>query len=196
MSLVLGSRPSKQSMPQKENATMTRNIASDDKWVFEVRGGVLLVFGERINLADGCWFGTEGDPFGPFATDQEALDAAASASDETAELNILATPSEPLPVTDPGEVVPLLRQRDETDLKIFQPVRSCRGALDRLRSRFEEATDALDQCDREHALTAGRRPTLLIYLAVCADEDTTGWPHEDLGNLRVALNALVRVFRL
>ena len=128
MSLVLGSRPSKQSMPQKENATMTRNIASDDKWVFEVRGGVLLVFGERINLADGCWFGTEGDPFGPFATDQEALDAAASASDETAELNNLATPSEPLPVTDPGEVVPLLRQRDETDLKIFQPVRSCRGA--------------------------------------------------------------------
>ena len=69
-------------------------------------------------------------------------------------------------------------------------------ALDRLRSRFEEATDALDQCDREHALAAGRRPTLLIYRAVCADEDTTGWPHEDLGNLRVVLNALVRVFRL
>jgi hypothetical protein len=46
------------------------------------------------------------------------------------------------------------------------------------------------------SLAAGRRPTLLVYRAVCADEDTTGWPQEDLGNLRVALNALVRVFRL
>jgi hypothetical protein len=69
-------------------------------------------------------------------------------------------------------------------------------ALERLKGRFEEATDALDQCDREHALAAGRRPTLLVYRAVCADEDTTGWSHEDLGNLRMALNALVRIFRL
>jgi hypothetical protein len=31
---------------------------------------------------------------------------------------------------------------------------------------------------------------------ICVDEDTTLWLEEDLGNLRVALNALVRVFRL
>jgi hypothetical protein len=30
---------------------------------------------------------------------------------------------------------------------------------------------------------------------ICADEDTTCWPEEDIGNLRVALNTLVRVFR-
>jgi hypothetical protein len=69
-------------------------------------------------------------------------------------------------------------------------------AVERGEVSVEEATEALDQCDREHSLAAGRRPTLLVYRAVCADEDTTGWPHEDLGNLRVALNALVRVFRL
>jgi len=28
------------------------------------------------------------------------------------------------------------------------------------------------------------------------DEDTIGWLEEDIGNLRVALNALVRVFRI
>jgi hypothetical protein len=36
----------------------------------------------------------------------------------------------------------------------------------------------------------------VIYRVICVDEDTTLWPAEDLGNLRVALNALVRVFRL
>jgi hypothetical protein len=30
----------------------------------------------------------------------------------------------------------------------------------------------------------------------CVDEDTTLWPAQDLGNLRIALNALVRVFGL
>ena len=64
---------------------MTRNIASDEKWIFEVRGGVLLVFGERTDLADGWWFSTNDEPFGPFDTDQAARDAAAAASDETAE---------------------------------------------------------------------------------------------------------------
>jgi hypothetical protein len=37
---------------------------------------------------------------------------------------------------------------------------------------------------------------MLIYRVIFVDEDTTLWPAEDLGNLRVALNALVRVFRL
>ena len=68
---------------------MNRNIASDEKWVFEVRNGVLLIFGERTELADGWWFSTNSEPFGPFNTDQEALDAAAVASDATAELNIV-----------------------------------------------------------------------------------------------------------
>ena len=65
-----------------------------------------------------------------------------------------------------------------------------------LRRRFEEATAALDQCDREHRLSPGRRPTLLIYRVICVDEDTIRWPEEDLGNLRVALNALAWVFRI
>ena len=86
---------------------MTRNIASDDKYVFEVRNGVDLSLGERIKLADGWWFTTNSEPFGPFITDQEALDAAADASDETAGLYILQSPNPPLPVTDPGEVFPL-----------------------------------------------------------------------------------------
>ena len=45
-------------------------------------------------------------------------------------------------------------------------------------------------------MSPGRRPVLLIYRVISVDEDTTLWPEEDLGNLRVALNALVRVFKL
>ena len=45
-------------------------------------------------------------------------------------------------------------------------------------------------------MSAGRRPTLLVYCDICSDEDTMHWPEEDIGNLRVALNALVRVFRM
>ena len=30
----------------------------------------------------------------------------------------------------------------------------------------------------------------------CTDEDAMHWPEEDIGNLRVALNALMRVFRM
>jgi len=44
-------------------------------------------------------------------------------------------------------------------------------------------------------MSFGRRPVLLVYRVICVDEDTTCWPEEDVGNLRVALNALVRVFR-
>jgi len=68
--------------------------------------------------------------------------------------------------------------------------------VERLRRRFDAATDALDKCDREHRFSPGRRPASLIYRVICVDEDTTLWSSEDLGNLRVALNALVRVFRL
>jgi hypothetical protein len=37
---------------------------------------------------------------------------------------------------------------------------------------------------------------LLVYRIICTDEDAMNWPEEDIGNLRVALNALVRLFRL
>jgi hypothetical protein len=68
--------------------------------------------------------------------------------------------------------------------------------IEKLKRRFGDATNALDACDREHRMSQGRRPTLLIYRVVCTDEDAMHWPEEDIGNLRVALNALVRVFRL
>jgi len=45
-------------------------------------------------------------------------------------------------------------------------------------------------------MSAGRRPTLLIYRVICSDEDALHWREEDIGNLRVALNGLVRVFRM
>jgi hypothetical protein len=90
-----------------------QTIASDDKWVFEVRNRVLLMFGERTELADGWWFSTNGPSIGPFPTDQAAAVAAADASDETAQLNIVWSPVPPLPVTDPGEVYPLARQDED-----------------------------------------------------------------------------------
>lgn len=68
--------------------------------------------------------------------------------------------------------------------------------IEKLKRRFGDATDALDVCDREQRMSRGRRPTLLIYRLICTDEEALHWPEEDIGNLRVALNALVRVFRL
>ena len=68
--------------------------------------------------------------------------------------------------------------------------------IERLRRRFSDATNALDQCDREYRLSVGGRPTLLVYRVVCTDEEGLNWKEEDMGNLRVALNALVRVFRM
>jgi hypothetical protein len=64
----------------------------------------------------------------------------------------------------------------------------------KLRDRFNAATDALDECDRAVRMQRGRKPSLLLYRVVCVDEDTTLWPACDLGNLRLALNALVRAF--
>ncbi len=54
----------------------------------------------------------------------------------------------------------------------------------------------VDACDREQRMSAGNRPTLLVYRIVCTDQDALRWVEEDIGNLRVALNALVRLFRL
>jgi hypothetical protein len=86
---------------------MTQNIACEEKWIFEVRNGVMLGLGERCELASGWWFSAQTEMFGPFETDQQALDAADAASDPAAMLNILESPELPLPVTDPGEVFPL-----------------------------------------------------------------------------------------
>lgn len=67
--------------------------------------------------------------------------------------------------------------------------------VEKIRKSFDVATDALDQCDRDHRMAVGRKPSLLLFRVVCADEDTTLWPECDLGNLRIALNTLTRVFR-
>ena len=37
---------------------------------------------------------------------------------------------------------------------------------------------------------------VMIYQIICIDRDAMHWPEEDIGSLRVALNALVRLFRL
>lgn len=37
---------------------------------------------------------------------------------------------------------------------------------------------------------------LLVQRVTCTDEDSVHWQEEDIGNLRVALYALVRLFRL
>jgi hypothetical protein len=68
--------------------------------------------------------------------------------------------------------------------------------IEKLKRRFNAATDALDACDREQRMSRGRRPTLLVHRVICTDEEALNWSEEDIGNLRVALNALVRLFRL
>lgn len=51
-------------------------------------------------------------------------------------------------------------------------------------------------CCSWRIVSSGKRPTLLIYRVICTDHDAMHFPEEDIGNLRVALNALVRLFRL
>ncbi len=68
--------------------------------------------------------------------------------------------------------------------------------IDKVKRRYAEATAALADCDREQRLSPGRPPTFVVYRMVCADEDVQHRDADDIGNLRVALNALVRVFRL
>ena len=68
--------------------------------------------------------------------------------------------------------------------------------IEKVKRRFADATSVLDACDREQRMSAGKRPTLLVYRVIFTDEDAMHWPEEDIGNLRVALNALVRLFRL
>ena len=58
------------------------------------------------------------------------------------------------------------------------------------------ASCVLDACDREQRMSARKRPTRLVCQIICTDQDSMHWAEEDIGNLRVALNALVRLFRL
>lgn len=45
-------------------------------------------------------------------------------------------------------------------------------------------------------MSRSRRHTLLVYRVICVNEDAMHWPEEDIDSLRVALNALVRSFRM
>ena len=68
--------------------------------------------------------------------------------------------------------------------------------IEKVKRRFADATSVLDACDREQRMSAGKRPTLLVYRVICTDQEAMNWAEEDIGNLRVALNAFVRLFRL
>jgi hypothetical protein len=45
-------------------------------------------------------------------------------------------------------------------------------------------------------MSRGRRPRLLVCRVIFTGQEAMHWGEEDIGNLRVALNALVRVFRM
>jgi hypothetical protein len=98
-----------------------------------------------------------------------------------------------LPSPSPRSVAGLLINEGIFGSSPSEPVLE---VIEKLKRRYGDATDALDVCDREQRMSRGRRPTLLIYRLICTDEDALHWLEEDIGNLRVALNALVRVFRL
>ena len=76
------------------------------------------------------------------------------------------------------------------------PTEPVQEVIEKLKRRFADAAGTLDACDREQRMSMGRRPTLLIYRVICTDEDAMRWGEEDIGNLRIALNALLRLFRL
>jgi hypothetical protein len=98
-----------------------------------------------------------------------------------------------LPSPSPRSVAGLLINEGIFGASPSEPVLE---VIEKLKRRFCDATSALETCDREQRMSRGRRPTLLVYRVICSDEDAMHWPEEDIGNLRVALNALVRVFRL
>ena len=98
-----------------------------------------------------------------------------------------------LPSPSPRSIAGLLVNEGIFGASPSEPVLE---VVEKLKRRFGAATDALDACDREQRMSRGRRPTLLVYRLICADEDAMRWSEEDMGNLRVALNALVRLFRL
>jgi len=98
-----------------------------------------------------------------------------------------------LPSPSPKSVAGLLINEGIFGASPSEPVLE---VIEKLKRRFADATGTLDACDREQRLSGGKRPTLLIYRVICTDHDAMHFPEEDIGNLRVALNALVRLFRL
>ncbi len=98
-----------------------------------------------------------------------------------------------LPSPSPRSVAGLLINEGIFGASPSEPVLD---VLEKLKRRFNDANNVLDACDREQRMSAGRRPTLLVYRVICSDEDAMHWREEDIGNLRMALNALVRLFRL
>jgi hypothetical protein len=98
-----------------------------------------------------------------------------------------------LPSPSPRSVAGLLINEGIFGASPSEPVLE---VIEKAKRRFADATSALDACDREQRMSRDRRPTLLVYRVICTDQDAMHWVEEDIGNLRVALNALVRVFRL
>ena len=98
-----------------------------------------------------------------------------------------------LPSPSPRSIAGLLINEGIFGASPSEPVLE---VIEKLKRRFGDATDVLDACDREQRMSMGRRPTLLVYRVICTDEHAMHWPEQDIGNLRVALNALVRLFRL
>ncbi|MCX7348492.1 MAG: hypothetical protein NTZ54_02885, partial [Alphaproteobacteria bacterium] len=98
-----------------------------------------------------------------------------------------------LPSPSPRSVAGLLINEGIFGASPSEPVLE---VIEKVKRRFADATNVLDACDREHRMSAGKRPTLLVYQIICTDQDALHWAEEDMGNLSVALNALVRLFRL
>ena len=73
-----------------------------------------------------------------------------------------------LPSPSPRSIAGLLLNEGIFGASPSEPVLE---VIDKLKRRFNAATDALDSCDREHRLSVGRRPTLLVYRVICSDED-------------------------
>lgn len=98
-----------------------------------------------------------------------------------------------LPTPSPRSVAGLLINEGIFGASPSEPVLD---VIEKLKRRFAEANAALSACDREQGMSRGRRPSSLVYHVICVDADVGYWNAADIGNLRVALNALIRVFRL
>ena len=134
-----------------------------------------------------------GSAIGRLAFKQVISEVQYQAGLQFAELNHRHAAALGLPIPSPQSMSALL-----VNAGIFgtPPGEMVIDVIEQLKRRHKEATTALDECDREHRLSPGRRPTWLIYRMVCLDQDIDEKNSADVGNLRVALNALVRVFRL
>lgn len=61
--------------------------------------------------------------------------------------------------------------------------------IGKLKRRFYAATDARVASNREHRMSRGWRPTLLVYRIISTGGDALHWPGEEMGNLRLAASA-------